>query len=140
PEHPRLPLRPKRTAAAGSSRSPCALRQAAAPSGNWPVPLHEPALARTVGSVMADEQPSTQPVDGSLGFDRVLERLRQVVGRLEQGNLSLEQSLLAFEEGVGLSRRGSEILEAAERRVEILIRGEDGATRPQAFGASEGDG
>ena len=76
---------------------------------------------------MTDEQTSTQPVDSSSGFDRVLERLRQVVARLEQGNLSLEQSLLAFEEGVGLSRRGADILDAAERRVEILIRGEDGA-------------
>lgn len=100
---------------------------------------------------MADEQPTTQSADpspaarpgreeGGLGFDRVLERLRQVVGRLEQGNLSLEQSLLAFEEGVGLSRRGAEILDAAERRVEILIRGEDGAPRAQPFGASSGDG
>jgi exodeoxyribonuclease VII small subunit len=89
---------------------------------------------------MTDEQTSTQPVDSSLGFDRTLERLRQVVARLEQGNLSLEQSLLAFEEGVGLSRRGAEILDAAERRVEILIRGEDGAARPQPFGAGEGDG
>ncbi len=89
---------------------------------------------------MSDEQSGTQPVDSNLGFDRVLERLRQVVGRLEQGNLSLEQSLLAFEEGVGLSRRGAEILDAAERRVEILIRGEDGAPRAEPFGAGEGDG
>ena len=89
---------------------------------------------------MVDEQPSAQLSEQSLGFDRVLERLRQVVAKLEQGNLSLEQSLLAFEEGVGLSRRGSEMLDAAERRVEILVRGE-GGVRPQPFApGGEGDG
>ena len=67
---------------------------------------------------MPDEStatPSAQTPPQAEGFDRIIERLRQVVGRLEQGNLSLEQSLLAFEEGVGLSRRGAEILDAAER-------------------------
>lgn len=63
--------------------------------------------------------------DGA-GFDRVIERLRGVVERLETGNLGLEQSLAAFEEGVRLSRRGAEILDRAERRVEMLLRGDDG--------------
>ncbi len=93
---------------------------------------------------MSDEQsPQRRPQpqeEREPGFDQVLERLRQVVTRLEQGNLSLEQSLLAFEEGVKLSRRGSEILDAAERRVEILVKGEDGADRPQPFVTGEGDG
>jgi exodeoxyribonuclease VII small subunit len=60
------------------------------------------------------------------GFDQVVERLRAVVEKLETGSLGLEQSLSAFEEGVRLSRRGSEILDGAERRVELLLRGEDG--------------
>ena len=61
------------------------------------------------------------------GFDRVIERLRGVVERLEGGSLTLEQSLQAFEEGVRLSRRGSEVLDRAERRVELLSRGPDGS-------------
>lgn len=60
------------------------------------------------------------------GFDKVLERLRGVVEKLEAGSLGLEESLAAFEEGVRLSRRGAEILDAAERRVEVLTRGEEG--------------
>lgn len=75
-----------------------------------------------------------------LGFDQVLDRLRQVVGRLEQGNLSLEQALVAFEDGVRLSRRGGEILDLAEQRVELLLRTEDGERRqplpvPQSAGS-----
>ena len=58
------------------------------------------------------------------GFDRVLDRLRGVVDKLEQGNLSLEDSLKAFEEGVKLARRGHSLLDAAEKRVELLVRGE----------------
>lgn len=75
-----------------------------------------------------------------MGFDQILDRLRQVVAQLEQGSLSLEQALQAFEEGVRLSRCGAELLDAAERRVEILVRGEDGAARPQSFQGGPGDG
>ena len=58
----------------------------------------------------------------SLGFDQVLQRLRQVIGQLETGNLSLEESLRAYEEGVGLARRGHTQLDSAEKRVELLVR------------------
>jgi exodeoxyribonuclease VII small subunit len=66
-------------------------------------------------------------------FDQLLERLRQVVERLENGDLTLEASLAAFEEGVKLARRGAEILDGAERRVEILLKGEDGELRTEPF-------
>jgi exodeoxyribonuclease VII small subunit len=56
-----------------------------------------------------------------LGFDQILARLREVVIRLESGELSLEQSLLVYEEGVQLARRGQHLLASAERRVEILM-------------------
>lgn len=54
-------------------------------------------------------------------FDQVVDRLRQVVERLEAGQLSLEDALKAFEEGVGLARHGHALLDAAERRVELLL-------------------
>jgi exodeoxyribonuclease VII small subunit len=56
-----------------------------------------------------------------LGFDHILTRLRDVVSRLESGELSLEQSLVIYEEGVQLARRGQQLLASAERRVEILV-------------------
>lgn len=76
------------------------------------------------------------------GFDQVLAQLRAIVERLEGGNLSLEQSLAAFEEGVRLSRAGARILDAAEQRVEILTRDESGADRAVPFtggGGGAGD-
>ena len=57
------------------------------------------------------------------GFDAVLTRLRKVVERLESGNLSLEESLTVYEEGVALAHRGHHLLDGAERRVELLIAG-----------------
>ncbi len=56
-----------------------------------------------------------------LGFDQVLVRLREVVSRLESGELSLEQSLAVYEEGVALARKGQHLLVTAEKRVEILV-------------------
>lgn len=54
-------------------------------------------------------------------FEAALEQLQSTVKRLESGELSLEQSLQHFEEGVRLTRACQEQLSAAERRVEILI-------------------
>ena len=56
-----------------------------------------------------------------LGFDAILVRLRDVVQKLESGELSLEQSLAVYEEGVQLARRGQQLLASAEKRVEILV-------------------
>jgi exodeoxyribonuclease VII small subunit len=56
-----------------------------------------------------------------LGFDQILARLREVVTRLESGELSLEQSLAVYEEGVALARKGQDQLASAEKRVEILV-------------------
>ena len=55
------------------------------------------------------------------GFDQILARLREVVVRLESGELTLEQSLAIYEEGVQLARRGQQLLASAEKRVEILV-------------------
>ena len=55
------------------------------------------------------------------GFDAILVRLREVVQKLESGELTLEQSLAVYEEGVQLARRGQQLLASAEKRVEILV-------------------
>jgi len=74
------------------------------------------------------------------GFDQVLVQLRQVVEKLEGGNLSLEQSLQAFEDGVKLARQGSQILDAAEERVEVLLRDEGNRVVPFEAGGGDGGG
>lgn len=68
-----------------------------------------------------DPQQSSSPAEAE-SFDETLRRLQQIVDQLERGELSLEESLLAFEQGVALSRRGQAILDAAEHRVELLLR------------------
>ena len=68
----------------------------------------------------------SQSGDAPSGFDQVLDRLKGVVEKLEQGNLSLEESLRTFEEGVALARQGHALLDAAEKRVETLTRAPDG--------------
>lgn len=73
-------------------------------------------------------------------FDDILTRLRGVVEKLEGGNLSLEDSLKFFEEGIGLCRRGATILDSAERKVEVLLgTGAAGAPRTAPFDAPAGD-
>ncbi len=61
-------------------------------------------------------------VETEPSFEQALERLEQIVDRLEAGELPLEGALAAFEEGVSLSRRCAAELEAAERRIETLVR------------------
>ena len=80
---------------------------------------------------MADAPTSAGVANGSaagpeLGFDQILARLRDVVIRLESGDLSLEQSLVVYEQGVQLARRGQQLLASAEKRVEILLSASGG--------------
>ena len=65
-----------------------------------------------------NEQPKT--------FEASLEALEQIVHELEQGDLPLEKSLELFERGIGLSRQCQERLNQAERRIEVLLRDNQG--------------
>ena len=71
-------------------------------------------------------------------FEEALSRLEGIVRRMEAGDLSLEESMKAFEEGIKLARLCAKKLDEAERRVEILLKQEDGmAVKP--FQAEDGD-
>ena len=60
-------------------------------------------------------------------IERDLERLEEIVGALEEGSLSLEESLKIYEEGIGLVRASRKALDLAGKKIEILSRGEVGA-------------
>ena len=62
-------------------------------------------------------------------YGELVARLQELVGQLEGGELSLEDSLERFAEGVRLVKQGEKLLSDAERRVEQLLS-EDGATAP----------
>ncbi len=63
-------------------------------------------------------------------FEAALEQLQATVKKLEGGELSLEQALGCFEDGVRLSKICQEQLAAAEQRVELLMKGTGTATTP----------
>jgi exodeoxyribonuclease VII small subunit len=72
-------------------------------------------------------------------FERSLAELETLVERLEGGELSLEESLKSFERGVALTRECQVALEAAQARVDILLK-RDGAVEAQPFPQEDGGG
>jgi exodeoxyribonuclease VII small subunit len=61
------------------------------------------------------------PTEPGLSFEGALEQLETTVGRLEEGEMPLEEALELFEKGVSLSKQCTTTLEAAEKRIEILV-------------------
>jgi exodeoxyribonuclease VII small subunit len=66
-------------------------------------------------------------------YDVIVARLERVVGELESGGLTLEQSIEKFAEGVRLAKDASRKLDEAERRVELLVRSADGGDETVPF-------
>ena len=66
-------------------------------------------------------------------FERSLARLEEVVQKLEGANLSLDDAMKLFEEGVQLSRECQKQLAEAKARVEILLKKADGQVAAVAF-------
>jgi exodeoxyribonuclease VII small subunit len=72
-------------------------------------------------------------------FEAALEELEQVVEQLESGDLSLEDSLAAFEKGVGLVKLCNQKLTEVEKKVELLLKDKEGKLQLKPFesGAEE---
>ena len=70
----------------------------------------------------------------SKSFESMMERLEELVEKLEGGNLSLEDSIKSFEEGMGLVKQCSSVLQEAEQRIQKLTRDAEG--KPAIEGAS----
>ncbi len=60
--------------------------------------------------------------DSKVDFESALRELEELVERMEQGELTLEQSLKDFERGVALTRACQQALQEAEQKVQILSR------------------
>jgi exodeoxyribonuclease VII small subunit len=75
----------------------------------------------------------------SLSFEGALDQLEQTVARLEGGDMPLEEALELFEAGVQLSRQCNQTLEAAERRIEVLIADRADSTGALAVEAFDSD-
>ncbi len=66
-------------------------------------------------------------------FEAGLERLEKIVQDMEEGDLPLEQALKLFEEGMQLSANCRKKLEAAENRIEILLKKGEGKIVAEPF-------
>lgn len=66
-------------------------------------------------------------------FEDCLQQLEKIVEQLERGDLSLEQSLVLFEEGMKLSNSCRQELESAEGKVEMLLK-QNGKVQAVPFG------
>jgi exodeoxyribonuclease VII small subunit len=71
-------------------------------------------------------------------FESALKSLEDIVARLEGGDLTLDEALKLFEEGVKVSRFCNSKLEEAERKVEVLVKSADGQMTETPF-AVEGE-
>lgn len=92
-------------------------------------------LSRMLTSLVntpAPKRPEAPPAKKP-DFERSLARLEEVVRRLESPQLSLDDAMKLFEEGVALSRECQKQLEEAEGRVEILLKKADGKLTAEPF-------
>ena len=74
----------------------------------------------------------TKKKQASFDFEKALEELEELVSSMEDGKLSLEDSLQAFEKGIKLTRECQAALKKAEQKVQVLIN-EKGDTEELEF-------
>ena len=82
------------------------------------------------------EKKNKSNTDDKLTFEKALIRLETYVRTLEQGELTLDQSLSIFEDGMKLAKFCSKKLDEAERKIEILIE-KDGELIKEDFSVEE---
>src|SRR5262245_110678 len=95
--------------------------------------LPVPMPARTLPSVNSKSSTASADPTAASDFERSLAELEQIVEKLEQGDLSLDESLRHFERGVQLTRVCQSALKQAEQKVDVLLR-KSGA--PEQFEAA----
>lgn len=79
------------------------------------------------------------PKGKKIDFEASLGQLEKLVAQMEEGDLTLEQSLKAFEEGVKLTRECQQTLAEAEQKVQLLME-QNGELVTEPFAAKENDG
>lgn len=70
---------------------------------------------------MAKSSPAPAETAPVADFEHSLDELEQLVARMEGGDMSLDESLSAFERGIGLYRHCQQALDKAELRVRLLL-------------------
>ncbi len=73
---------------------------------------------------------------GKANFEEAIQKLEEIAVELEKGDLSLEESLNKFEEGMKLSKECNEIIENAEKKITVLLE-KDGKLEETNFESGE---
>lgn len=66
-------------------------------------------------------------------FEQSISELEEIVSKLEGGNVTLDESLELFEKGIKLSKSCQQMLDAAEKKVSILMTNDDGEVVKEDF-------
>lgn len=68
-----------------------------------------------------------------LKFEDALDRLEDIINKLQEGHISLDESLECFQDGVGLIKLCQQKLDNAETKIELLTKNSDGSTEEIPF-------
>ena len=63
-------------------------------------------------------------------FEQALKKLEEIVEKIESGQIGLEESITEYEKGIKLVKQCRAILQAAEKKVQMLVRSDDGNLIP----------
>lgn len=66
-------------------------------------------------------------------FEEQISELEKIINELENGNLNLDDSVVKFEEGMKISKECNKMLENAEKKITILLNGENGEIDEEDF-------
>lgn len=76
---------------------------------------------------------STNKVQSDKSFEEAMFELEQIVSKLEQGEVSLEEAITNFQQGIELSRYCADKLDEAEKKISILLQDKDGNLTERDF-------
>jgi exodeoxyribonuclease VII small subunit len=79
---------------------------------------------------MPKQQPNQTPPKN---FEKAVEELEQILGQIESGELGLEETLVKYERGNFLIQHCREVLNAAEKQIEVISKGPEGTLVSQPF-------
>ena len=76
-------------------------------------------------------------MDKEVSFEENMKKLEEIAVELEKGDLDLDTSVKKFEEGMRISKECSEMLEKAEKKITMLIKGDNGELTEENFVQNE---
>jgi exodeoxyribonuclease VII small subunit len=77
--------------------------------------------------------------DAATTFEQMMGRLQSLVDKLEEGQLTLDESISSFEEGMDLVKKCTEVLDRAEERIQKLTRDSSGRPMTSPLDGDEGE-